>query len=396
MFTAPPPEMTNELERAVWPRPGTVSNRTVGVLASPPMAGAYSLELGGGNVLLERDVGVIVRDGMRLSVDVYRPNRPGRFPAILEHIPYRKDDLRAIEDRSQNSFLVNAGFACVRLDVRGTGSSQGSRRTSTPRPSSTTARRGRVDGGAAVVHRRGGLVGRLLRRVQLHPARRPAPAGAAGDRARLRDRRPLHRRHALPRRSAERQQPARLPHRDDRDERPAAARPARRGVRPRLAAPDRGDPRVARGLDPRAARRPLLAQRLAAARLRPDRLPGADLRRLAGRLPHGRAAHGAKPRGALAAARRAVGAQAARSRRPRAALSLPGRDGAVLSSSPRRGRWTTAARPAAVGLLHRQPGHAGAPARRWCRGSGWPRSAGPKACGARASRSAARRWRPPG
>jgi predicted acyl esterase len=89
------------------------------------MEGPVPLELGGGNVLLERDIGVIARDGMRLSVDVYRPNRPGRFPAILEHIPYRKDDLRAIEDRSQNSFLVNAGFACVRLDVRGTGSSQG-------------------------------------------------------------------------------------------------------------------------------------------------------------------------------------------------------------------------------------------------------------------------------
>jgi putative CocE/NonD family hydrolase len=84
-----------------------------------------TLTLDDGNVIVERDVGVVVRDGVRLSVDVYRPNRPGRFPAILEHIPYRKDDLRAIEDRSQNSFLVNAGFACVRLDVRGTGSSAG-------------------------------------------------------------------------------------------------------------------------------------------------------------------------------------------------------------------------------------------------------------------------------
>jgi predicted acyl esterase len=78
-----------------------------------------------GRVLLERDVGVVVRDGTRLSVDLYRPNRPGRFPAVFEHIPYRKDDLRSIQDRSQNIFLVNAGFACVRLDVRGTGSSQG-------------------------------------------------------------------------------------------------------------------------------------------------------------------------------------------------------------------------------------------------------------------------------
>ena len=89
------------------------------------MTGPTPLTIGGGSVLLERDVGVVARDGVRLSVDVYRPNRPGRFPAILEHIPYRKDDLRAIEDRSQNAFLVEAGFACVRLDVRGTGSSGG-------------------------------------------------------------------------------------------------------------------------------------------------------------------------------------------------------------------------------------------------------------------------------
>jgi uncharacterized protein len=62
---------------------------------------------------------------VRLSADVYRPSRPGRFPALLEHIPYRKDDLRAAQDRGQNIVLAQAGFACVRLDVRGTGGSEG-------------------------------------------------------------------------------------------------------------------------------------------------------------------------------------------------------------------------------------------------------------------------------
>jgi uncharacterized protein len=66
-----------------------------------------------------------MRDGVHLSADIYRPDRPGRFGAILEHIPYRKDDLRALQDRGQNIVLVEAGFACVRLDVRGTGSSEG-------------------------------------------------------------------------------------------------------------------------------------------------------------------------------------------------------------------------------------------------------------------------------
>ncbi len=89
-------------------------------------------------------------------------------------------------------------------------------------------------------------------------------------------------------------QPARLPDRDDRDERPAAAGRARTRVRPPLARADRADAGLDRRVDPAPARRPLLAQRLAAARLRAHPLPGADLRRLARRLPHGRAADGAR------------------------------------------------------------------------------------------------------
>ena len=76
-------------------------------------------------MVLERDVRIPMRDGVELSADVYRPNREGVFGGILEHIPYRKDDLRALQDRGQNLVLVDAGFVCVRLDVRGTGSSDG-------------------------------------------------------------------------------------------------------------------------------------------------------------------------------------------------------------------------------------------------------------------------------
>ena len=69
------------------------------VLASPRMVTGWE----DSEVVIERDVGVIAGDGVRLSVDVYRPRRTGRYPAILEHIPYRKDDLRALEDRSQTA-----------------------------------------------------------------------------------------------------------------------------------------------------------------------------------------------------------------------------------------------------------------------------------------------------
>ena len=94
--------------------------------ASEHRAGpAETRELADGQVLLERDVAVVVRDGLRLSADVYRPNRPGPFPAILEHLPYRKDDSRVAADRANGSFLASRGLALVRLDVRGTGNSAG-------------------------------------------------------------------------------------------------------------------------------------------------------------------------------------------------------------------------------------------------------------------------------
>src|SRR5436309_1067863 len=77
------------------------------------------------DVILDRDVGIVVRDGVRLSADVYRPAREGRFPSILEHLPYRKDDLRAAQDRAQSTAIARGGVVVVRLDVRGTGSSDG-------------------------------------------------------------------------------------------------------------------------------------------------------------------------------------------------------------------------------------------------------------------------------
>lgn len=83
-----------------------------------------TVPLAGGRVLLDRDVGFMTRDEVRLSCDVYRPSG-GRAPAILEHIPYRKDDLRAIDDREFGIRFASQGFAYVRLDVRGTGNSEG-------------------------------------------------------------------------------------------------------------------------------------------------------------------------------------------------------------------------------------------------------------------------------
>jgi len=40
---------------------------------------------------VERNVYVPARDGVRLAVDIYRPDAPGRFPALLALSPYGKD-----------------------------------------------------------------------------------------------------------------------------------------------------------------------------------------------------------------------------------------------------------------------------------------------------------------
>ena len=44
-----------------------------------------------GGMLIEKDVMVTMRDGVRLASNVYRPDKPGKFPVILAMTPYGKD-----------------------------------------------------------------------------------------------------------------------------------------------------------------------------------------------------------------------------------------------------------------------------------------------------------------
>ena len=81
--------------------------------------------LASGRVVLERDVRIPVGDGITLSADVFRPAAGPPVPAILEQVPYRKDDVTAVRDRRLGRALAERGFALVCLDVRGTGRSDG-------------------------------------------------------------------------------------------------------------------------------------------------------------------------------------------------------------------------------------------------------------------------------
>ena len=66
-------------------------------------------------------------DGIDLAATLYLPDAPGDgpFPAVLESIPYRKDDWTLSRDWPLHGAFAAAGYASCRLDVRGTGSSRG-------------------------------------------------------------------------------------------------------------------------------------------------------------------------------------------------------------------------------------------------------------------------------
>lgn len=67
---------------------------------------------------------ITMRDGVRLSARLWLPET-ARSPAVLECIPYRKRDLYRPYDDIWGKTLAEAGIAFVRLDVRGTGDSEG-------------------------------------------------------------------------------------------------------------------------------------------------------------------------------------------------------------------------------------------------------------------------------
>ncbi len=70
---------------------------------------------------------IALGDGTRLSTRMWRPvdaeARP--VPAILEYLPYRKRDGTAPRDEIVHPYLAGHGYACVRVDVRGNGESDG-------------------------------------------------------------------------------------------------------------------------------------------------------------------------------------------------------------------------------------------------------------------------------
>ena len=73
------------------------------------------------------EVRITMSDGVQLAADIYWPagaDKKDRFPILLEYIPYRKDESRA-RNYSLYSYFLENGYLVVRVDMRGTGNSEG-------------------------------------------------------------------------------------------------------------------------------------------------------------------------------------------------------------------------------------------------------------------------------
>jgi len=108
-----------------------MSSRVIGILmlwmsfsaagaALPPSAPTYGVEL--------MKTWIPMKDGVRLAVTLYMPAglKSGvRVPALLEYLPYRKDDDEAIRDYGTHAYFARRGYVGARVDIRGFGASEG-------------------------------------------------------------------------------------------------------------------------------------------------------------------------------------------------------------------------------------------------------------------------------
>lgn len=66
-------------------------------------------------------------DGTRLAARLWKPvgAHDAPVPGIVEMIPYRKRDLTAVRDSIHHPYMAGHGYACLRVDLRGSGDSEG-------------------------------------------------------------------------------------------------------------------------------------------------------------------------------------------------------------------------------------------------------------------------------
>src|SRR5919204_3667726 len=72
-------------------------------------------------------VWIPLSDGSRLAARIWLPEdaEDDPVPALLEYIPYRKNDATAVRDQRMHPYFAGHGYAAIRVDMRGSGDSDG-------------------------------------------------------------------------------------------------------------------------------------------------------------------------------------------------------------------------------------------------------------------------------
>ena len=150
------------------------------------------------------DMGIVMPDGCRLSARVWMPEdaEQNPVPAILEHLPYRKRDGTTARDSLTHPYFAGHGYACLRVDMRGNGDSEGLMEDEYSEQELQDA----CDviawaASSALVLGHSRHDGHFLGWLQRTAGRRQTAGSAEGDHHALLDRRPLCRRHPLQGRS---------------------------------------------------------------------------------------------------------------------------------------------------------------------------------------------------
>jgi putative CocE/NonD family hydrolase len=76
------------------------------------------------SIVVENNISIPMRDGIRLYANIYRPDKEGKYPVVLIRLPYGKDEYYCYMP-AHGKYWVSKGYACVVQDVRGKWCSEG-------------------------------------------------------------------------------------------------------------------------------------------------------------------------------------------------------------------------------------------------------------------------------
>ena len=117
--------------------PSLMSNESGYPLPTKPIA---PCDLG---IIVEKNVSLPMRDGVKLKANVFRPDKPGKFPVIMSFTVFHKDvpgwwekqafvqpwqiSVETSWEAADPGFWVPYGYVVILVDERGYGMSEGCR-----------------------------------------------------------------------------------------------------------------------------------------------------------------------------------------------------------------------------------------------------------------------------